>query len=63
MSTIQTAAKVPLSKITRAQVEAELEKRNKAIEALNNPQKPVCSVYDQFISFSTIYTVSFLETA
>ncbi|XP_063705318.1 coiled-coil domain-containing protein 124 [Culicoides brevitarsis] len=40
MSSIQTTAKLPQSKITRAQVEAELEKRNKAVENLNKEQKP-----------------------
>lgn len=43
MSSIQTTAKLPASKITRAQVEAELEKRNKAIENANAPPKPVSS--------------------
>lgn len=41
MSSIQTTAKIPQSKITRAQVEAEIEKRNKAVENLNKEQKPV----------------------
>lgn len=41
MSSIQTTAKLPASKITRAQVEAEVEKRNKAIENANAPPKPV----------------------
>lgn len=41
MNSIQTTAKIPQSKITRAQIEAEVEKRNKAIEAINNPPKPV----------------------
>jgi hypothetical protein len=33
--------KIPLAKITRSQVLEETEKRNKAIEALNQPIKPV----------------------
>uniref|UniRef100_A0A336MJP0 CSON002703 protein n=1 Tax=Culicoides sonorensis TaxID=179676 RepID=A0A336MJP0_CULSO len=40
MSSIQPASKVPQAKITRAQVDAEIERRNKAIENLNKEQKP-----------------------
>lgn len=36
---IKTTAKIPLAKITRAQIEQEVEKRNKNIENINNPTK------------------------
>lgn len=32
-------AKVPLAKVTRSQIDKEVEKRNKAIESINNPPK------------------------
>lgn len=35
-----TAAKIPLAKISRAQIEQEVEKRNKNVEKINNPTKP-----------------------
>ncbi|XP_058463199.1 coiled-coil domain-containing protein 124-B [Malaya genurostris] len=41
MSSIQTAPKVSVQKITRSQIEAEVEKRNRAIDSVNNPPKPV----------------------
>lgn len=41
MNSINTAPKIPLAKISRYQVEAEIEKRNRAIENLNQAQKPV----------------------
>nr|XP_029722773.1 coiled-coil domain-containing protein 124 [Aedes albopictus] len=41
MSSIKTAPKVSVQKITRAQIDAEVEKRNRAIETVNNPPKPV----------------------
>ncbi|XP_055544902.1 coiled-coil domain-containing protein 124 [Wyeomyia smithii] len=41
LSSIQTAPKVSIQKITRSQIEAEVEKRNRAVEAINNPPKAV----------------------
>ncbi|XP_058813509.1 coiled-coil domain-containing protein 124 [Topomyia yanbarensis] len=41
MSSIQTAPKMSAQKITRSQIDAEVEKRNRAIEAVNNPPKIV----------------------
>lgn len=38
---LKTAPKIPLAKISRAQIEKEVEQRNKAIERINNPPKPV----------------------
>lgn len=38
---IKTAGKIPQAKMTRAQIEKEVEQRNKNIEKLNNPPKPV----------------------
>lgn len=46
MSSIQPVAKIPQSKITRAQVEMEIEKRNKAVENMNKEPKPVSTSYD-----------------
>lgn len=40
MNSIKTAPKISVQKITRAQIDAEVEKRNRAIESVNNPQKP-----------------------
>lgn len=40
MNSIKTAPKVSVQKITRAQIDAEVEKRNRAIESVNNPPKP-----------------------
>lgn len=37
---LKVAAKIPLAKISRAQIEQEVEKRNKNIEKINNPTKP-----------------------
>lgn len=34
------AAKIPLAKISRAQIEQEVQKRNKNVEKINNPIKP-----------------------
>lgn len=36
---LQVAPKIPLAKISRAQIEKEVEQRNKAIEIINNPPK------------------------
>ncbi|XP_053685175.1 coiled-coil domain-containing protein 124 [Sabethes cyaneus] len=41
LNSIQTAPKVSIQKITRSQIEAEVEKRNRAVEAINNPPKAV----------------------
>lgn len=38
---IKTAGKIPQAKMTRAQIEKEVEQRNKNIEKVNNPPKPV----------------------
>lgn len=38
---ISSAPKQSVQKITRAQIDAEVEKRNKNIENINNPQVPV----------------------
>lgn len=38
---IKTTGKIPLAKMTRAQIDKEVEQRNKNIENLNNPPKPV----------------------
>lgn len=38
---LKTAAKIPLAKLTRAEIEKEVEKRNKNIEIINNPPKAV----------------------
>lgn len=38
---IKTTAKIPQAKLTRAQIEKEVEIRNKNIEIANNPPKPV----------------------
>lgn len=35
----KVTAKIPLAKITRNQIEKEVEQRNKAIENINNPPK------------------------
>lgn len=41
----KTTAKIPLTKLTRAQIEKEVEQRNKNIENVNNPPvKPVPKV-------------------
>ncbi|XP_065082518.1 coiled-coil domain-containing protein 124 [Ochlerotatus camptorhynchus] len=40
MNSIKTAPKVSVQKITRAQIDAEVVKRNRAIESVNNPPKP-----------------------
>ncbi len=40
LSSIQTTAKVPISKVTRSQIEDEIQKRNKNIEQINHPEKP-----------------------
>lgn len=37
---IKTTAKIPQAKLTRAQIEKEVEQRNKNVEKLNNPPKP-----------------------
>ncbi|XP_058130588.1 coiled-coil domain-containing protein 124 [Anopheles ziemanni] len=39
MSSIKTTAKVSTQKVTRSQIEAEVEKRNRTIETINNPPK------------------------
>ncbi|XP_062538406.1 coiled-coil domain-containing protein 124 [Armigeres subalbatus] len=39
MNSIKTAPKVSVQKITRSQIDAEVEKRNRAIETVNNPPK------------------------
>ncbi|KAL1375350.1 hypothetical protein pipiens_004684 [Culex pipiens pipiens] len=41
MSSIKVAPKVSVQKVTRSQIEAEVEKRNRAIESVNNPPKVV----------------------
>lgn len=38
---IKTAGKIPQAKMTRAQIEKEVEQRNRNIENINNPPKPV----------------------
>lgn len=38
---IKTTAKLPLTKLTRAEIEKEVEHRNRNIELANNPPKPV----------------------
>ena len=38
---IKTTAKIPQAKLTRAQIEKEIEQRNKNVEKINNPPKPV----------------------
>lgn len=38
-SSIKTTGKIPLAKMTRAQIEKEVEQRNKNIELINNPPK------------------------
>lgn len=38
---IKTTGKIPQAKMTRAQIEKEVEQRNKNIENINNPPKPV----------------------
>ncbi|CRK87927.1 CLUMA_CG001713, isoform A [Clunio marinus] len=38
---IKTTGKISQAKMTRAQVEEEVRKRNKAVENINNPPKPV----------------------
>jgi Coiled-coil domain-containing protein 124 /Oxs1 len=38
---LKVAAKIPLAKITRAQIEKEVQQRNKNIETINNPPKKV----------------------
>lgn len=40
-SEIKTTAKIPQAKITRAQIEKEIEQRNKNVEKINNPPKAV----------------------
>lgn len=40
-NSIKTTAKIPQAKLTRAQIEKEVEIRNKNIEIANNPPKPV----------------------
>lgn len=40
-NSIKTTAKIPQTKLTRAQIEDEVRKRNKNIENINNPPKPV----------------------
>ncbi|KFB44674.1 coiled-coil domain-containing protein 124 [Anopheles sinensis] len=39
MNSIKTTAKVSTQKVTRSQIEAEVEKRNRTIETINNPPK------------------------
>lgn len=56
MSSIQPVAKIPQSKITRAQVEAENEKRNKAIENMNKEPKPVSIGKLQIVSLFLFFT-------
>uniref|UniRef100_A0A1Q3FBK1 Putative coiled-coil domain-containing protein n=1 Tax=Culex tarsalis TaxID=7177 RepID=A0A1Q3FBK1_CULTA len=41
MNSIKVAPKVSVQKVTRSQIEAEVEKRNRAIETVNNPPKVV----------------------
>lgn len=41
MNSIKTAPKVSVQKITRAQIDAEVVKRNRAIETVNNPPKQI----------------------
>lgn len=38
---IKTTAKIPQTKLTQAQIQKEVEQRNKNIENFNNPPKPV----------------------
>lgn len=38
---LKVAAKIPQAKITRAQIEKEVQQRNKNIESINNPPKKV----------------------
>lgn len=40
MSSIKTTGKPSIQKITRAQIQKEVEARNKNIEAINKPAKP-----------------------
>ncbi|XP_055615777.1 coiled-coil domain-containing protein 124 [Toxorhynchites rutilus septentrionalis] len=39
IDSIKVAPKVSVQKVTRSQIEAEVEKRNRAIESVNNPPK------------------------
>lgn len=41
---LKIVAKIPLAKITRAQIDQETEKRNKNVEKINNPTKPAAAV-------------------
>lgn len=38
---LKTVGKIPQVKVSRAQIEKEVEQRNKNIERINNPPKPV----------------------
>uniref|UniRef100_A0A182LWB2 HMG box domain-containing protein n=1 Tax=Anopheles culicifacies TaxID=139723 RepID=A0A182LWB2_9DIPT len=40
MNSIKTTAKVPAAKVTRSQIESEIEKRNRAVEAATAAAKP-----------------------
>ncbi|XP_055587976.1 coiled-coil domain-containing protein 124 [Uranotaenia lowii] len=44
MSSIKVTPKVSVQKVTRSQIEAEVEKRNKAVERLNAPPKAAPAV-------------------
>ena len=41
MAQIKTTAKQSIQKVTRSEIQQQVEKRNKVIESLNAPAKPV----------------------
>lgn len=51
MASIKVTAKQSIQKITQAQIQAEVEKRNKVIESVNAPQKTV-SLDKMFCKYS-----------
>lgn len=61
MASIKVAPKQSIQKITQAQIKAETEKRNKAIETVNKPvEKPVILLYFRFYLEHSEQSIRFL---
>lgn len=56
MASIKTTAKQSIQKITQAQIQEEVERRNKVVDSLNAPAKPVW-----FIFFKLIIGLCFIQ--
>lgn len=59
MASIKPTTKPSIHKITQAEVRAEVEKRNKVIEGLNAPPKPVRIYFIENIHFCFVEKFNF----